>query len=336
MASQVGWDRVIRAADRLEPGLRRRVLAALEEMRGQVSTDEIVRALEGSPGRVAELLAAASASAVSVSVLEGLARDLSRLAAGIAFDELRPAAGVAGPFEIDFARVDYAASEWAGQYAAREVTFITEETRDAIRAIVARAPVEGITVQQQAALIRDIVGLNERQGMAVVNRYAGMVGQWRRGELTWAQVERRTERYVREQLRYRAQMIARTESLAAARASLVAGWREAEAAGLIDPQSAWQEWSAAADACDECAERADSGERWPYDEEWEAPHPNCRCSSVLVQGELGKSAVLKPLGRFPDFAACVTAMSRKLGSVEAARRYCGRLQHLIEGSVSDG
>ena len=59
-----------------------------------------------------------------------------------------------------------------------------------------------------------------------------------------------------------------------------------------------------------------------------------RFGETLTQDDLSvmsKARVLKPLGRFPDFAACVTAMSRKLGSVGAARRYCGALQQRIEG-----
>ncbi len=44
-----------------------------------------------------------------------------------------------------------------------------------------------------------------------------------------------------------------------------------------------------------------------------------------------QSPVSKPLGRFPNFDACIAEMSATLGSDEAARRYCGKLQSLVEG-----
>jgi hypothetical protein len=323
-------------------------------MRGFLTVDEIVRALEA--GRVENLVGEAvqaAGMAAGMAVLTEMAQQASRLAAGIVWDRLGPTLpgnlgpaagayptrGTAGPFQIDFARVDLAAANWAARQWRDSWVGVSDETQRAIRAIIARAPVEGITIDQQARLLRQIIGLNARQAAAVVNRYDALIRQWQAGRITAAQVESRITRYEAQLLRQRATMIARTETLNAARASQLLAWQEAQAAGLISQDAMW-EWGAAADACDICAEL--DGTTYMMGDPGPDTHPQCRCwETRYFPGDevyeshrptyTGKSVVLKPLGRFPDFASCVSAMSSKLGSVEAARRYCGALQQRIEG-----
>jgi hypothetical protein len=323
-------------------------------MRGFLTVDEIVEALRA--GRVENLVGEAvqaAGMAAGLSVLTEMARQASRLAVGIVWDRLGPilpgnlgpaggaypTRGQAGPFEIDLARVDLAASNWAARQWRDNWVGVSDETQRAIRAIIARAPVEGITIDQQARLLRDIIGLNTRQATAQANRLQALIGQAQAGRLSPSQMWRQYERYLQRQIRYRATMIARTETLNAARASQLLAWQEAQAAGLISTDAMW-EWGAAPDACDICLEL--DGTTYPMGELGPDTHPNCRCwETRYFPGDevyeshrptyTGKSVVSKPLGRFPDFAACVTAMSSKLGSVEAARRYCGALQQRIEG-----
>lgn len=335
-----GWERVLREAARLERGLREAVLLWADTVRGFLTIDEIVRAIEA--GRLEHLIGEAIEAAGTIgttAVLTEMAQAASRLAAGIVWDRVtpgftRPTSGMAGPFTIDFARIDLEAARWALDHGGRLITAVSEETRWAVIDVISRAPVEGITVEQQARLIRQIVGLNSRQAAAVVNRHNGLIGQWQDGQLTLAQVERQIGRYEAQLLRQRAMMIARTETLNAARASQLAAWREAQAAGLIGQDAMW-EWGASPDACPICT--ALDGTTYPMGEQGPDTHPNCRCYQTRVfPGDDGyaKAVIVKPLGRFPDFAACVTSMTGKLGSADAARRYCGALQSRIEGSAA--
>ncbi len=342
----IGWQRVLDAATRRQGALSKELRDALATLQGKVSVDEIVRALEGSTTAMGAVLAAVSLNPQVFDTLTDMATAAGRTSWRMVLEEGRRR-GTIGPFAVDFARIDYVAGRWAAEHSAELVTFINEETRAELRALFARAPVEGVTVDQQARLIRQVVGLNERQGMAVVNRYNAMTGQWQRGELSWQQIERNTSRYVAELTRERALMIARTESRNAAIASTRASWQEAIDNGFIDPGEALQEWTLGPDPCDDCVQIAEDESPWRMDETPpDGPHPNCMCGLSLVYPEqlesesrmqdwgesveLARAVISKPLGQYPDFAACVAAMSSKIG-VEAARRYCGRLQSLIEG-----
>jgi hypothetical protein len=327
-----GWERVLRAAERHTPALKRQWIAWANSVRASLSIDEIVEAIDA--GTVADLVAAAVASsnmAAALAALELMTQSAARAGAEWTINELGQ--GTAGPFTIDLAAIDERAAAWAREHGGELVTSVSDETRQAIMDIVSRAPIEGITVQQQAQLLRQVVGLNSRQAMAVLNRFDALTRQG----LSDVRVAQLTSRYEMQLLRQRAEMIARTETRLAATASQQQVWREAVAEGLLDEGRAWQEFNALDDACDICLDL--DGTTWGIWDGGPDTHPNCRCSMILVQGdtpETAKTRIAKPIGRFPDWDACVTAMARKLGSVEAARRYCGKLQHLIEDGRSGG
>jgi len=330
MPAVTGWERVLQAAEKYEPALRRELLAALETLRDSVSVDEIVRALEGSSAAVAELVAAATLAPSALAVLESMVSSASRAGTSWLLDFIETPAGRrglptgrAGPFTIDFAAIDERASQWASQHAGELIKGIDDETRAAIRAVIARAPVEGITVDQQARLIRQAIGLNERQARALFNRYDALTRQG----VSPARIERQTNTYYQRLLRQRAEMIARTETRFAAQASQQAAWRQAAAEGLLDAGRSWQEFSALDDACPVCREL--DGSKYPVDDPGPSTHPSCRCALILVFGdtmETAKTVVSKPLGEYADWGECVRVMTRKLGSKAAAERYCGFLE----------
>jgi hypothetical protein len=93
-------------------------------------------------------------------------------------------------------------------------------------------------------------------------------------------------------------MIARTEVMTAANQGRFISWQQAGDRGLIDLSTAYKEWIAEDDACDECS-FAD-GEFALAEEDFESvgegmppAHPNCRCTAVLVPAEDVDPAVLE-------------------------------------------
>lgn len=181
------------------------------------------------------------------------------LAFGLSFDIIDPR------FEI--------AVEEAGARAIREVT---QETRDAVSELVARAYRNGWNPYTFAPQISRMVGLTRRQSAAAGSYYAGLLED---GEDP-ARAAVLARRYSDRLLKQRGRLVARTETMKAANLAREAGFRQAGEAGLFDPSRAVLEWMAGHDArvCPEC--EALDGEQRPLAEGFaEGPpaHPACRC-----------------------------------------------------------
>ena len=163
-----------------------------------------------------------------------------------------------------------------GSLLVREVD---QQVRDLLNETVKNFYRAGLHPYEAAPLIRETVGLTSRQAQAVL-RMSRMLSEQ---GVHPAVVERRTRVYADRLRRYRARMIARTETLRALNESRVAAIREAAAHGLVDPETAVLVWVASPDACPECAPH--DGETAPIDEGFEfgGPplHPNCRCAVTL-------------------------------------------------------
>lgn len=207
-------------------------------------------------------------------------------------------------------------------YTFELVSGLTVILQETLRDIATRAFRDGLTVQQQARLIRQSIGLTPAQLRAVDNYRrmleSGDAGGLREAltrelrdarfdstlqraaadgtRLTRAQIERLVARYAERQLRYRAEMIARTETIRAANAGQVEAWRQAQQQGLLS-STVRQKWIVTKDerTCEICpripimnpggvliggAFQSPIGlVRQPPD-----PHPQCRCAlGLLVQ-----------------------------------------------------
>lgn len=171
-----------------------------------------------------------------------------------------------------------AAVEQAG---ATDIRGIEEETRQAVRDIVALARRSGWHPHQFAPLVRDTVGLTSRQAKAVVNLYTGQAGEI--GEQRAAKL---ADAYARRLQTQRAKTIARTETLKAANLGRIASFEQAANNGLFDRDRAQLEWIATMDSrtCSVCAGL--NGDRVPvgstFDGQLPPRHPQCRCTVRLV------------------------------------------------------
>lgn len=171
------------------------------------------------------------------------------------------------------------AIEYAAANAAKLVTSVTEETKAAIRGVIARGIESGKSIPAIGRKVRDYVGLNVRQAEALdkyadelYERYSGM-----RGGMTQARrnrMDRQIRRESRKKLRYRADMIARTETSRAVNEGALQAYEEQGRRRV--------RFEAAFDACDTCISY-DQEEYMIGDRPIDVPlHPNCRCTWVAV------------------------------------------------------
>ena len=276
------WRALHRAADRATPRARNAFLRAVAATRDDVDLDVLEAAIAARDYEaafaavpwedVAERTIASSMPKVLIEIIEdsGYATAVTLRRAGVAmrFDATNPRAVVA-----------------ARTQTADLVTAVSASTKDSIRSVMARSFREGIPPRDAAKLIKPLVGLRERQAVAVTNLWAKLTDD---GE---ANVDEKVERYADRLLGQRALDIARTETIRASSIGQKETWNQAKDLGLLrgDEKRRWS----AADSPRTCliCEYLD-GKVVGFDESFVGedgeeydlppdPHPDCRCSIVL-------------------------------------------------------
>ncbi len=168
---------------------------------------------------------------------------------------------------------------WARSRAAELVTSVTEGTKAAIRQLVTQGFTDGIPPGELASLIRESIGLTERDSGAVLKRRKELLAKGVKPEV----VQMRTEAYAAKLRRSRARTIARTETLRASNEGQLQLWKQAVERGHLTGKEK-KVWIVA-DPCPICAPLA--GEKVRLDDDFSIgtdppAHPNCRCTIGLV------------------------------------------------------
>jgi len=198
-------------------------------------------------------------------------------------------------FSFDRGRPESAA--WAWQESGRLIVGITQEQRDVVRTVVTQAVTgapgwmgtmtggpDWTGVSRQ---VRNTIGLTAQQAGWVTNHYDRAYTSALSSGASLSQAatlaQRSAHRYQTSVHRYRANTIARTETMRAASEGRQQAWNQGMTEGFID--SLWQkEWIAESDACEVC--QAIDGQRVGVKDSFsvgEPPaHPNCRCDVLLV------------------------------------------------------
>jgi hypothetical protein len=201
--------------------------------------------------------------------------------------------------------------EFINRYTLSLITLISADTRTAIQAILYNAVRSGMPPREQARLIRPLIGLTTNQVSAVTRYRAALeAGQYRqtlnnvlrdkrydastlralrnKDALSRAQIDKMVARYAERQLKHRAEMIARTETIRAANAGQVESWMQAQEQGLTGTMR--ERWLVASDErlCPNCQEIPRMNPdgvaiggmfATPYGPIMHPPaHPMCRCS----------------------------------------------------------
>ena len=174
---------------------------------------------------------------------------------------------IIGDIEARFDVLNPRSVAWAEKHCAKLVREVTNETRNGIKKIIRRGIKEGKAMPRVAKEIRPIVGLTERQMMAVANHEEWLIVN--RPELSAKEVSRRVDVYARRMHRRRADMINRTESAFAVDEGTLQGYEQAEVEEI--------EILLAVDACDDCVALARKRYK-PSEAHGILPaHPVCRC-----------------------------------------------------------
>ena len=178
-------------------------------------------------------------------------------------------------------------SQWARQAAGGMISQITGEQRDVVRDVVSTAALGELDWADVAQRVRGSIGLTTQQAGWVANHYDRAYLTAIRSGMGTAQARARAResasRYQTSVHRYRANTIARTETMRAASEGRTQAWNQGLTQGFISPL--WEkEWVAEASACDICVGM--NGKRVPVKGSFsvgEPPaHPNCRCDVILV------------------------------------------------------
>jgi len=177
------------------------------------------------------------------------------------------------------------------QFARDGLRFIrdfTVEMQAAARQAIVDGLVRGLNPREQARNFRNSIGLSARQ-VDAVNRYRSLLEQnslealqrelrdrrfdptVRRAAatgdpLSTRQIDRMVDRYSERQLRWRSEMIARTEALRAVHAGSQEMYRQAILSGDLDADTLLQQWIIAGDNRVRSSHAAMSGQRRPIGE----------------------------------------------------------------------
>lgn len=275
------WRRLHALVDEATPAIRRAFVEAVAAMRDGIDAAALEEALAAHDTARVEAL-------VPFDVFERAVRDVGPQLDTLATEGAHAAVQAlpdSTQLGIRFDLINPAALAVAEAQAAEMVREVTDETKAALRAVVADGYARGLHPKQQAKAIREQVGLTTRQAAAVERYRAQLMDDG----FTRAVADKRAAAYAKKLLRYRANLIAKTEAALAANEGQRAAWHALVAQGRLDPALFEREWiTIVRGACPICA--ALDGKRAPllggaYEGGAEGPpeHPACRCTEGLVR-----------------------------------------------------
>lgn len=177
------------------------------------------------------------------------------------------------------------ALDWAVKYVGQQITLITDESKAGVRSIISNSVSEGLSPQQTNVMIRQFIGLTERQSKSLFKYYMELHDEFRHPD----QIDRMTNRRSKSLLRDRAEMIARTETISASANGQQLHWNDMKNKGLINDDSLVKEWITTPDdrLCDACrgmnGKQTDIAGNFDFGGKVPPLHPNCRCAIGLVE-----------------------------------------------------
>lgn len=202
--------------------------------------------------------------------------------------------------DFNFTAVNPRATAWIQRHAADLVTNVTEESKQALRKIVLEMFNRGIPADSAARIIREHLGLTQRQSNALWRFQLGFQEKLNLGQISQADVNAKVRDYRSQLLANRAQSIARTEAMTASNQGQQEAWLQASEQGYLG-EDALREWVVTPDErlCPICApvpKHGPVGMQEPFtlgdNSQVMAPpaHPQCRCTMRLVFGQQRKGA----------------------------------------------
>lgn len=249
----ISFERLVKGvSNRLGPHVAAQWVQAVAAQRGDVSLRAIERAIR--VGEIAALVALVDPTRFVRRIVRRLTPALASVANAVGQQGagMLAARGLAIGFDVPRRDLAHAAR----QQAAALVRDVPAETRAMIRAVIAYGAEQGITIAEQARLIRAGIGLAPAHALAparladelrsgnveaaTARRLSAITKQQIRarvaaGTVDEAFVSETVATYTQSLTSWRATTIARTETLRAAHHGLQAGWAHAAAAGRLPP-----------------------------------------------------------------------------------------------------
>lgn len=283
-------ERIDALIDREEARIAAVFRAAVRNMQDRLDLKEVQRLLE--LGRLEEVIALSQQIAEQV----GMAAQTAFITAGTSTASWLAGSGVAS---ILFDQVNERAVRLMKENTLRIIADFTAEQRRATRAALVDGIARGVNPREQARLFRASLGLTEYQ-MGIVNNYRRKlqrVGQAGvpRGEqlkalenalrdgrsdrsvkralqrmtpLPEAQIAGMVERYQKRFIKYRSEVIARTEALASVHAGVEEAWQQGADRGLWQVEDLEREWDSSGDGRVRDTHRFLNGQKKAMGEPW--------------------------------------------------------------------
>jgi uncharacterized protein with gpF-like domain len=263
----------------LEPKIKRAFLEVIQGLKDPETLQEIMDMLQS--GRTQDAIALVEKH---ITVFSSKLLSFYTVAGTVAASALSSLVGVA----ISFNQTNWRAVQVMQQNRLRLITEFTEDQAAAIRQIMVAGIGAGINPVIQARDLKAIIGLTQRQILAVAN-YRRMLEQNsldalsralrdRRFDQTVAtavnsgtgltkdQIDRMVDTYANRQLTFRAETIARTESLRAVHQANQEMLTQAIENGDIDSDEIIQEWITAGDERVRSSHAEMQGQKRPFGE----------------------------------------------------------------------
>ena len=308
-------DPILATAQRMERAVRDAFLKAVDAAKGTVALDKLAEALAAGDENGALAILALDKNFAGALRGKGLEAGVQsfRDAIQATYAAGAKAAIAALPekvsVELSFNLMSQGAVSFLETYDLGLIQQLSDTSREAIRQTLLDAFQNGGHPYEQAREIRNVIGLTTNQMKAVENfrsalenpstisdalsrslrdgRYDSTLLRAAQNNtpLSQAQIDKMTSRYQEKYLRYRAETIARTETVMAGQKET---WSQAEKQGLLG-DNAKRVWVVSGDdrTCGDCEDL--DGEEAGMDEEFAPgimyppdPHPDCRCSVSLT------------------------------------------------------
>ena len=228
---------ILAAADAGEPGIERLLLAARRGLKVP-NLETLIAA-----GNLDQAMAAVAATKIPPADLDAI----SDLIAAITLTVARPESVA---LNVSFNEVNIRTIRWAKQNVARNIVGVTSANVTIIRDTIIQSLEAGVGPRVTAAHIQDLIGLTPGHEKAVNRLYFKSLEDG----VSVTHARRIAARKSKKLIRWRANMIARSESITAANMGQQLTWETALDQGLL-PQGTRKVWMATGDnrTCPICA-----------------------------------------------------------------------------------
>ena len=282
-ATAVQSTAIDRIANRLEPQMRKRFLAAVQSAKGKVDLSALANAIQAGSVSKAELAVKVqdwpkAYKGMSVDLIAGFEAGIDVANHAISSGAIRMRLDLINPYAVTYAE----------RTLPKIVSFYMEHGRENIRSIISEAVSGKYTAQSAAVAIRDSIGLTPQYERATNKYRLDLIAEGLSGE----RLETKVDRYAHKLLNTRAKTISRTEIIRAEVAGQKALWNEAARSGVFDKEKARRVWKTHFDerTCELCSvmdgqsigygewyDHPDLGSVDVFGEPLELPHlhPNC-------------------------------------------------------------